>query len=418
MDDISITSLGTELTPGGAFDTCVAAILGPVKDGSGVVRAFYHAEDFCNYSINQTNKSMAYAQSTDNGRTFTKPGYPENQILIGTTAPTPGAQTGAGDASILDWHGYYYMYFIDWTNLPGTGVARVGISTGGQPGSWYTLFQGAFNSPSIDRGFADHLANMTGGQGGAVSHYTPGDQLMFTHWDPGFQGIGMLFSADGTTWNTSLTEPLIRLINYDWGAQPFSTTLSGSHELHAYVSIQAPTGGSHWSSAFYLTTSYVPPGSDMGTRYMVSRRVDVVMAAQPVSPHVKVALTRYYSPSRRTHWVTTAAPTSDFQVSHLNDYKPEFEVGYTYTKNQGGMNELYDCYIPQWDKFMVGPGICATGNYVLRSLGFIYAIEKPNTVPLYRCWYAAENDHWVSNQRCEVGTTGVVTEFILGYAPM
>ena len=63
---------------------------------TGLVRGFYHEEWECDYANHSyTNKSIAYAESTDGGRTFVKFGYPHNQIILPQVGNTTTAhQTG------------------------------------------------------------------------------------------------------------------------------------------------------------------------------------------------------------------------------------------------------------------------------------------------------------------------------------
>lgn len=412
MDNISLVSLGSALGPTpGYFDSCVAAIFSTIKTGN-TVHGFYHAETDCDYDNNsQTYKSMMYAVSSNNGLTFQKGG----RILTGQGPFVVGMPSGAGDATVLELGQYWYMFFLDWNGQVGkygwTGVARAQAGQGGQPTAWLKWNNGSFSQPGLGG-----QTTLLGDIGHAISYDQTDAVMMLPRWDSQSRGLKLRFSADGVTWTRALNEPLLRLNSELWGYQPLTTDVGNSYELATYVSVVAPQGGVKWADAFYLVYTFVPPGADMDTRYIISRRVNVARSSQPVRPQVKVALTRYYSTSRGDHWVTTAAPTVTPFPGGADDFATEFDVGYVFTKRGPDMTELVDCYIPEWGKHMVGPGGCATGNYALRSLGFVYTSQKPNTVPLYRCFYAARNDHWVSNSPCEWGTTGVQTEFILGYA--
>ena len=66
---------------------------------SGIVRGYYHQEWNCNYSDHSfTNKSVAYAESHDGGRSFQKPDYPSNSIILPPRGNTTSRhQTGEGD---------------------------------------------------------------------------------------------------------------------------------------------------------------------------------------------------------------------------------------------------------------------------------------------------------------------------------
>ena len=81
---------------------------------------------------NQTRKSVAYAESRDGGRTFTKPGYPDNQVVRSPTDATEGQRTGRGDTSMVRRGKYFYMYYQEV--LPDfsivTSVARATVASG------------------------------------------------------------------------------------------------------------------------------------------------------------------------------------------------------------------------------------------------------------------------------------------------
>eukprot|EP00037_Helgoeca_nana_P028615 m.337732 g.337732 ORF g.337732 m.337732 type:complete len:334 (+) comp27796_c0_seq21:46-1047(+) len=79
----TIGSIGA--TDPAALDHCgcwLQAVADLPADKPGVVRGFNHEEFKCDYAHNSyTNKSIAYAESTDGGGSFTKVGWPSNQII-------------------------------------------------------------------------------------------------------------------------------------------------------------------------------------------------------------------------------------------------------------------------------------------------------------------------------------------------
>ena len=70
------------------------------------------------YSNNgQTRKSGGYSVSTDGGKSFTKPNYPNNKIVDTATAILIGRPSGEGDLSMVVRGNYYYLFFQnveDW----------------------------------------------------------------------------------------------------------------------------------------------------------------------------------------------------------------------------------------------------------------------------------------------------------------
>jgi hypothetical protein len=143
----------------GGFDEC-GAWLQAIGTTPGVVHGYYHAETRCNYGINQTHKSVAYAESYDGGRTFAKVGYPDNQIVTGTTrrpmerlrtletlqwcsgATTCGCLTSTGTAFYL-----FHMY------IPGSWVTTAALPDDYRPeftvGSVFTRDYGGL-TPLLD----------------------------------------------------------------------------------------------------------------------------------------------------------------------------------------------------------------------------------------------------------------------------
>ncbi len=377
----------------GSFDEC-GAWLQAVEDDGAIVRGFYHAEEKCDYSIGQTRKSVAYAESNDGARTFTKRNYPGNQIITGSNVFAPGTSTGSGDHGVIRWHGDYWMYYIDWNDPWGTALAKAPGDSGGMPGAWLKWHNGSFGEPGLGG-----TATTLGWFGTAVSRFVPADRLVLPVNDVAFGGIKLQLSADGFAFQP-IQEPLLILEEESWDRKP------ESGELFAYISMVGLQGGREWSDGFYLFYTYLQPGEDFSQRYLVRRKVDVEVAAQPASPQVRVALSRYFSDANKDHWVTTAAVAS---------HAFEFVLGYLFTKDLGSMTPLWDCYIPSWDDHMVAPGDCGAGAVKLRTLGWVYSTQQPGTIPLYRCYYPDWTDHWVSTTPCDE-TPGVTNEFVLGYA--
>jgi hypothetical protein len=382
--------------PAGGFDEC-GAWLQAAEPDQGILRGWYHAEEECDYAVNQTHKSVAYAESTNGGLTFSKTAYPDNRVLTGTSTPAVGTSSGAGDHSVVRWHGDLWMYFIDWSTPWGTGVARAPGASGGVPGSWQKWYQGAFSEPGLGG-----QTTVLGWLGTSVSHHAPSDQLVLAMIDPAFGGVRLAFSKDGIVFE-ALAEPLVVVEEESWVRTP------DSGELFAYLVVVPPQGGKGWNDEFYLSYVYLPPGEAFDQRHQVVRRVTVETQAAPVSPQVRVALARTFSAVRNDHWITTSMVPSD--------YGTESVLGYMATTDAGGMTKLLDCYIPGWDDHMVGPGDCGGGAVVLRTLGWAYPTQQPGTVALRRCYLASQTDHWVSTNPCEQEAAGAVEEFVLGYVP-
>lgn len=139
-----------------AFDWCGAWLNGAVRDGP-VIRAWYHAEESCAYRTDPNNpatrKSIAYAESTDGGRTFAKPGYPNNLVITAppNSAPGAGGDWGEGDHRVLRVGDYYYLYFVAARDYQ-VRLARSLVTDGGKPGTWWKYFR---PSPGTSGGFTE-----------------------------------------------------------------------------------------------------------------------------------------------------------------------------------------------------------------------------------------------------------------------
>ncbi|MCK5798454.1 MAG: hypothetical protein KAI47_14785, partial [Deltaproteobacteria bacterium] len=385
----------------GQFDIC-GAWLHAVDPLTSPITGWYHAEEKCNYAIGQTHKSVAYATSTDGGKTFVKTGYPNNRVLTGTTAPTVGKGTGVGDFSVIRRGQYYWMYFYDFKYWR-TAVARSLIASGGKPGTWTKWHQGSFSSPGLAGESTPLPVNGTEQfYGASATLFETGDQVAIITTDHYFGGLRLLFSSDGIHFK-DLDEPLVPFKDGNW-IRPADT------ELIAYPSIVPPNAGQGWKGDAYLFYSYIPPKKGFTDHYLVRRSMKVEQASSPQTSHVSLALNRYVDAAKTDHWITTAMVQ--------DSYKDEGVLGYVRTKAFKGSTPLIGCYIPLWDDHMASVGTqCGPGNELLRTLGWIWSASTspipPGTKPLYRCFSQATLDHFLSTDpACEGGGK---MEWMLGY---
>jgi len=373
----------------GDFDECGAWLQAVVPIGN-IIRGWYHAEKGCDYSQGQTDKSVGYAESYDGGKTFTKANYPNNQVLKGITSATSGMQTGAGDQTVTRWKDYFYMYFLEASGWH-TGVARSNVTDGGKPGTWWKWYNNGFNAPGLSNN-----GTTLGFFGQSVSHNALYDTLSLIVTDKWFGGLRLSQSKNTTSWS-SMDEPLLITEDEDWARDP------ADKELIVYPSIITPAGNS-WVNNFYLFYTYLQPGEDSSQRYLVYRKVDVTGGLTTINPQVRVELNNYTSGSRNDSWSTNTMV--------LADYVWTKKLGYTFTKEFSGSTPLFDCYMPSQDDHMVSTGSCGNNQY-LRKLGWIWATQKANTLPLYSCNDAINTDRFSSNdQACEGKGAN---ESLLGY---
>jgi hypothetical protein len=363
--------------------------------------AFAHAESNCNYAIGQTNKSMAVAQTFDGGLTWALTG----QVIRGTDAPTPGKTTGEGDCTLLpDVDGFNYMYCgraSDFREI----VARAPQSLPNGP--WFKYYRGTWTQPGLG-GQATAL-----GAFGSASRWIDKDFIMLLAVPSGSSGITISLASDHVTF-TALLDPLLITDNNSFVRTPTSS------ELIAYVSAVGQQGGRVWSSgSFTLTYLYLEPGADFGSRYLVSRNVIVIGdVPNPTGkdPQVGVELSRWLNSTSTTpeYWTTNAATPGAF--------KYQDSLGYTMTRKLTGTNVQATSLLEECVKtiggvpdHLISPnGTCVPNGYTrLRTIGWLYTTEQPNTTALYSCFSPVKyKSHFAStNANCD----GETTQFILGY---
>ena len=411
MENLTLnTSIVIDKGAAGNFDECGAWLQAIEPDGS-TIRGWYHAERECDYLHGQTDKSVAYAESTNGGITFTKLNYPNNQVLTGTNSPTPGTYTGAGDQSVIKWGSDYYMYFLD-TYWWKTGVAKASVASAGKPGNWFKWYNGSFSSP----GLAGNMTPLTAFPYlPAVSLFTPTNNAALLGLDESFGGLRLSFSSgtgpsgSNPTVFTSISEPLLHV---DSDNDP-----PGPNEWIGYSGMAAPSGGKNWDKRFYLFNAYVQPNQGFDKRYLIRRPVDVTLSPSSVSPQVEVQLTRYNSSSRPDSWTTTAVPAPSAGTS---DYAWQKDLGYILTKATTGTVEIDDCYISGWDDHFIGVNGNCEGQTKLRTLGYVYSSSAANRKPIYRCYNSSQTNHIVSdNSTCEgLGQLEYLIGYVIAEAPL
>jgi hypothetical protein len=396
---------GTTISGGNNFDSCGAWLNGVYVDGS-TIKGWYHAERDCHYPT--THKSIAYAQSSDGGRTFAKIGYPNNQIITADSQcqdPNyPITDTDdAGDPSIVHFGNFYYMYYLatclnDILNWH-IEVAQSPLGQGG-PGQWSKYYSGSFSQSGL------------GGQGSAlsgigftwVSWLDPASALMGLQYISGMAGawdVGFSFSTDGITFHP-MTYPAFAIEDMNWNRT------SDAHELYAYPSLIALDGNrEHLGDQFWFYFMYLKPGEGFDKRYMMRRFVDRVTPQEgdPLGNVSRISLDRFRNNSLNDDWVTTIIvnePGYDY-VSHL---------GYLLTSNVADTIEVTDCYYESWNDHMIGiNGICEGMTY-LRRLGFALTSGGTGRIAIYRCFNSSTTNHFVSTDpACE----GYQTDFRIGY---
>jgi hypothetical protein len=173
----------------------------------------------------------------------------------------------------------------------------------------------------------------------------------------------------------------------------------------------AGQGFNNIADHFFLTYMYVPPDEDFSQRYLVVQEARIRASAEPQSPQVRTALSRWIDSDGRT-WTTTG-PT----MAPGHSYSYDGNLGYLMTaappQNTGV--KLDECYSDETGiGFLAEAGRCAAeGSKRRRTAGYAFSSEQPGTNPLYNCTFES-NAHFVS-KRSDCEYKGV-RESLLGFA--
>lgn len=405
---------GLPAQPGSSYE-CGMWMQDTAKLPSGVIHGFVHLEAGCPKTKGVTyyaRKSMGFALSNDDGISWEFSG----QIITGNDQPSTSRTTGEGDCTVVNGgDGYYYAYCLrngvrdrpDWSTI----VARAPVGTP-QPGNWRKFFAGGWGSPGLGGN-----ATSLGFIGMSAARWLTRDQIILLAINPSAGGVRMYLSGDRTTF-AAIPEPLIVLDenekNWLRDEEPYPDT-----ELIAYISMMNKDDVSDQvGDNFLIMYTYVQPNEPwLKHTYLVTRDVSMWTSAEPVghmSPQVGVALARWYDAASNDRWSTTAAVPGNYST-----YAYEGTFGFLMTCAPALPSvKLEDCvrmwpgqtdHILTWD----GTGVAA-GYKRLRTAGWVFRDEQPNTVPLYRCYSATLESHFVSNQSdCEgLGAN----EALYGYA--
>lgn len=376
-----------------------------------MVRGWYHAETDCDYPT--THKSVAYAESQDGGRTFSKPGYPGNQVITAPPSYTDPVQASEGDHRVIEVDDYLYMYFIAARDYQ-VRVARPRIEDGGRPGTWYKYYNGSFSQPGLG-GEASPIARDILSRSWVSYNTYLGLFIGISYYPDGF---GFAVSEDGIpNWRRLPGALVVRSEGQYWGRD------AASKDLLEYPSIIGIDGDPQSvSSSFWICYMQLKPGEDFSAgRYLVRRPVHIRQTSDDLhSATPRVALTRYQRPSspgasQPDTWVTVTSPGTGYSFVET--------LGYLYvTKPSANAIPLYDCYLSNERDHMVdinsdcgAPGNPAVRN--LRQMGWISTVPFGNSRRVYRCLDRNTPDPGVPNHfvSADPACEGKETEWPIGY---
>jgi len=124
---------GLGLEAKGDWDEIGSWLNGIYRDPRGRLHGYYHGETRERpISPARNRAAMGYAYSDDGGATWTKPGHPQNRIIVGRNG-----HDYAGDACLVAREDRLSLYFGQWQD--GEYVALSKPEDKGLPGTWRTF---------------------------------------------------------------------------------------------------------------------------------------------------------------------------------------------------------------------------------------------------------------------------------------
>ncbi len=324
--------------PQNSFDECGAWMDGAFYH-NGVYRGWYHAESDCHYyNGGQSYASIAYVESDNGGRTFSKINHPNNQILIGDTSPEVGAFRGNGNGSIIKRGNYFYFYFKSFeSGRWKTGVARSLLSDNGLPGTWKKYYRGKWNSNGKG-GSIDNLNNNKNAPGAVASQKTDTGEVMLV--GPQSNGFRYAFSKDGLHFTGFNNDPLILFDGRDWHRRrPLYEYYHSTRKDHRY-SIDPGLSAS----------GYVRKKSMGFTMYKLHRGTQKLLSCRLSNGKHTVSINR------------CSEGSSNRTIGHTYKERPQNKE----------TSPLYLCYKSEAnDYFLSHQNNCGTGSQKIKSLGWI-----------------------------------------------
>jgi hypothetical protein len=426
----------------GKFDQCGAWMQGSVqKLTSSHWIAFYHAEgkgpgeDTCDHYGDTTVWRMAMAETTNGGKTWKRPNYPNNVVVTGAGATRRTGVTNAGTGRVVKVGTYYYMFFKTAhgpkPGPSGIQVARSAVSDGGRPGTWKKYY--CHPATLLVPAYCAFDEQGIGGRSTPVGGIS--EKARYIAWNTaldrwlGFDASGKrgfrlyasevgagataedrqqdaLFDGDGLpkrwmSWTD--TYPLVSTATDkyvdQWGGD---TRNRRSKQLYAYPSIGGADGDSMVTgSTFYVYYVKLFPGDKFTHRYLFRRKVTVVPNSTALN---RVELTTYRNGTGQRRSSTEAPKEKAFRRTG--------PTGYLLAHGADGWRQVFDCV--RRDDHALFVTKCRTGWSPVRRVGFIHPEQTADaSVPVYRC--VAKRSHYASTSPdCGGGKRETRLGFALG----
>jgi hypothetical protein len=356
-----------------------------------------HQETACNYAKDQSHFSTVMATSKDYGLTWKMKGT----FMASTEGPIPNQESGDDCSEVVRGQdGYFYASCTHNGAHNWYGgyrfLARAPIANP-MPGQWKRYYNGAWTEPGIG-------GKATPVETGPMAFWLPENKSVALTRVKG--GFGLQLSSDYIHFTPLFAEPLVLQEGMDWSRKD-------GRDLWSYqVLIDAMTGSNQLSDHWLLVYMYLRPQDKFDKRSLVFQRVDMARNRKPDEPEVGVMLTDWIQLDKPYH-VSTLAPVP-------GHFKVNTQLGYTMTAADSKRKsvELEECVnqLPGHpDEIVMAKGACVKQKYQpLRSAGWVFAEQQPDTKALYQCYDAAEKSHFVSNHAdCDHTSRA---GYLLGYA--
>lgn len=422
---------------------------------------WYHGEKGCDYSIGKTHMSLAYAESFDAGKNWRKPKYPNNRIITANNAlknfsttddNTDLDDTGNGRVTrITNKNGdYYYIFFrasgiVNKTNSKGDvtkvlvkdsiHVARSKVSSLGKPGTWkkwYCRDSGKRSTCSYSEPGIGGRSTPIGVQPGATPTAeivpSPYRFISYNRYLKRYiaiqahgNGFGLRASNgdDFLTWKkkTDTIYPAVThdkdftVQNWNWGGDPKKCQRKGADgsymatrfeckQLYMYTSIIGlKNDGERTGQEFYLYYTKVYPGEDHSQRYLMRRKVKLLIPTEDASssPKTPTKTTRVqlavYENKQGHRRITTELPHPK------SGYKLKSKLSYVLSAPASGYQPLFECQrtngqfytrrVPVTWAYGVPdslnpPTMCNATSKLIRRIGWVSPRQTEEaSVPIY-----------------------------------
>ncbi|GAB2984841.1 hypothetical protein GCM10027076_23800 [Nocardioides montaniterrae] len=385
---------------------------------------WYHAESagvgmagMCNYANQSTIWRIAYVESWDSGRTWTKPSYPDNKVITQDTALTGPVTGDAGNPRVIAVGSYFYLFYQAATrdqDVRLLNVARAPISQMGRPGTWSKYYCQPTDLTVKSCGFTEPGI---GGRSTALRNIPPSSRFVIWNSYLNRYIAPMASGRNGFTLRVA-DETGIGNVPLTWSSAasiypPVSTTSDTlvddwtartpkSKQLYAYPSLLGSYGSSSVTGqSFYLYYMKIFPGGGFEQRNLFRRKV-WLRKTDDLS-YNRVQLTTYVNASGRR--------ISSTEVPKAPSYHVATSAGYLLAAQRTGWNEMFSCAGAHGDNFL-GVGGCA-GRVKIRRVGWISpSLTSKATVAIYSCYDAKLKRHFASSSQACSGQTDLG---LLGY---